>query len=72
MASPTRGKCLLQSLLDRANMTQTELAKKSGVSQRMISNYASNAKVMSIDAARAISTSLGCEMKDLCKWPDYQ
>jgi transcriptional regulator with XRE-family HTH domain len=68
MANPTRGKCLLQSLLDKADLTQTELAGKSGVSQRMISYYAANEKVMSIDAARAISTSLGCRMEDLCDW----
>jgi transcriptional regulator with XRE-family HTH domain len=70
MASPARGKCLLQSLLDKADMTQTKLAEKTGISQRMISYYAADESIMSVDAARAISTSLKCRIEDLYKWPD--
>lgn len=70
MASPPRGKCLLQSLLDKADLTQTELAQKTGISQRMISYYASDRNRMLVDTARVISTSLNCRIEDLYKWPD--
>lgn len=70
MANPTRGKCLLQSLLDKLGITQTELAAKTGISQRMLSYYASDRYVMDVNVAKVISTSLGCQIVDLYKWPE--
>lgn len=63
-----RGVCQLNRLLVEKNISQSELARLSGVSQRSISNYVNNAQVMSIDAARAISIVLGCKLDDLYKW----
>jgi len=63
-----RGVCQLGKLLDKSNMSQSELARLSGVSQRSISHYVNNKQVMNIDAARAISLVLDCELTDLYKW----
>ncbi|MFX3633750.1 MAG: helix-turn-helix domain-containing protein [Candidatus Pristimantibacillus sp.] len=68
MAPPSRGVCQLKTLLKSKGMTQTVLEEKTGISQRMISHYANDGKRMNIDAARAISTALGCRMEDLYKW----
>lgn len=63
-----RGACQLGKLLNEIGMSQTELARLSGVSQRSISNYVHDIQVMSVDAARAISLVLGCNIEDLYKW----
>lgn len=60
----------MQSLLDQTGMSQSELARRTGISQRMISYYASNKKRMSVDALRAISVALGCRMEDLYEWTE--
>lgn len=70
MASSARGRCLLQPLLEKANMSQSELARRTGISQRMISYYASDKKRMSVDSMRAISIVLNCRMEDLYEWVD--
>lgn len=70
VSSTPRGRCLLQTILNRVNMSQTELALRTGISQRMISYYATGEKRMSIDAARIISVVLGCRMEDLYEWLD--
>lgn len=59
------GRCLLQSLLNDANMTQVELARRTGISPRMISYYIANDREMTYTAARSIATILGCHMEDL-------
>jgi len=63
-----RGVCQLDRLLSERNMSQSELERLSGVSQRSISNYVRNLQVMNVDAARAIALVLGCEITDLYKW----
>lgn len=68
MAPPSRGVCQLKTLLKDRRMTQTDLEKLSGVSQRMISHYANNKERMNVDAAKAISDALDCRIEDLYKW----
>lgn len=64
----SRGRCLLQSLLDQANISQSELSRRSGISQRMISYYALDQKLMNYTAARKIADALNCKMEDLYEW----
>lgn len=63
-----KGVCQLQLYLDRHNMSQSELARLTGVSQRSISEYASNKQVMNVNTARAIALVFDCEMDDLYIW----
>jgi len=68
MASFTRGRCLLKPLLKRINMSQSELARRSGYSTRMISYFANDQKKMSADAMYTISQIIGCSMEALYEW----
>lgn len=68
MPHPRRGVCLLGHLLQVKGITQTQLAERTGVSQRMISYYANNEKRMNVDAAKAIAAALNCRIEDLYKW----
>jgi len=63
-----KGVCLLQDYLDKHNMSQSELSRRSGVSQRSISDYVRNKKQMSVDAAKAISKVFGVTIEDLYRW----
>lgn len=64
----SKGRCLLKSLLHKAGMTQTELAKRSGISRGMIVKYISNASPIPIDKAKTITSILNCAMDDLYEW----
>lgn len=68
MASFIRGRCLLQSHLEEINMSQAELSRRSGYSQRMISHFVNNERKMSADAMYTISLIIGCEMSNLYEW----
>ncbi|MFM1655534.1 helix-turn-helix domain-containing protein [Brevibacillus sp. B_LB10_24] len=68
MALFTRGKCLLKPLLDRVGISQAELARRTGISERMISYYVKDQKPMSVDAMYTISRVLNCRMEDLYQW----
>lgn len=70
MDTSRRGRCLLQDLLNRIDMTQADLARKTKIHPRMISHYASDTKRMHVDAMRAISKAIGCHMEDLYEWID--
>lgn len=68
MASLTRGRCLLGPLLKSRNLSQSELARRTGINKRMISFYVKNERLMSVDAMYNISRVLGCNMEELYEW----
>lgn len=62
------GKCRLRKLLSKANMNQTKLAIKSGVSRQMIVKYIAGSAPMPLEKAMNIAAVLGCSMEDLYEW----
>lgn len=62
------GRCLLQSILDDARMTQSELAEKMGVDKQQINRFARNGQKMHIESAYNISVILNCHIEDLYEW----
>lgn len=42
------GRCLLQFWLDQRGMSQAEFARRSGISERMVSHYCSGKKKMTV------------------------
>ncbi len=65
---PRVGRCLLHLRLGERILTQTELAKRTGISREMITQYANNYKVMSLINARLIANALNCRIEDLYTW----
>ena len=57
---------------ERADLTQTDLARQVGLNQRTISNYESGRRVPSVRRAREIETALGVAPGSI-DWPrpDY-
>lgn len=65
---PRVGRCLLHVRLNERNMTQTELARRTGISREMITQYANNHKTMSLINSKLIASSLNCQIEDLYTW----
>lgn len=61
---------LLKPLLDRAGMSQSELARRTGISREMIVKYIAMRSPMPMDKAKVISSVLGCTMEDLYEWDE--
>lgn len=59
------GRCLLADLLDKAGLTQQELADKTGIPKQQINRYVLNKTIMSYQTARIIASVLKCAMEDL-------
>lgn len=68
MYKVSRGRCLLQPLLKTRKMTQTEFARRSGWSQRMVSFYCRNERKMSVEAMYVASLILEVDMAELYEW----
>ena len=64
----SRGRCLLQDLLDKKEWSHSEYARRSGRSRRVISHFCSNERVMLPEDMYVASRLLDCEMKDLYEW----
>lgn len=62
------GRCLLPKLLKKAKLTQVELAIRVGMSESTISQYAHNARVMSLLSAKLIAKELKVPIDDLYEW----
>lgn len=62
------GKCLLRSRLEKAKISQIDLAKRVNLSPQMISHYLANRKLMSLDNAKSIADVLNCRIEDLYEW----
>lgn len=64
----SRGRCLLKPLLKKVGLTQTELAKRTGISREMIVKYIAGTAPIPMDKAKTISHVLGCNMEDMYEW----
>lgn len=64
----SRGRCLLQDLLDKADLTQAEYARRSGRSKRVISHFCNDERVMLPEDLYNASMVLGCRMEDVYVW----
>jgi len=58
----------LKQRLKERGITQSELARRTGISRQMISEYANNKSFMSPSVMKTISYVLGCSMEDLYEW----
>ncbi|QDX95715.1 XRE family transcriptional regulator [Brevibacillus laterosporus] len=77
MVSYLRGECLLQPVLNFIGMKQAELARRTGLSARMISHYATNTKQMSPEAMYTITCIIqmympNFRMEHLYEWEREQ
>lgn len=73
----TRWECMLSYWLKQRNMTQTELARRTGWSPetpengwkpRVISYWCSTELLMSVEAMYTVATILEIRMEDLYRW----
>jgi transcriptional regulator with XRE-family HTH domain len=69
MAIP-EGRCLLQPLLDSADMSQSELSRRTGIPREMIVKYIHKRAPIPLDKARLISRTIKCTIDDLYEWND--
>jgi transcriptional regulator with XRE-family HTH domain len=58
----------LRDILHTVNMSQTELANRSGISRQMIVKYISGSAPMPLEKAKTIAQVLNCNMEDLYEW----
>ena len=49
-------------------MSQTELAKRLGVTRQQINSYMDNERIMTLQTAKNISDIVGCSIEDLYEW----
>lgn len=59
------GRCRLQSCLRMRKMTQSELARRLGVTRQTINDWANNRAQMSLERAVNIANILDCAVTDL-------
>jgi hypothetical protein len=64
----SRGGCLLQDLLDKADLTQAEYARRSFRDKRVISHFCNSERAMLPEDIYTASMILGCRMEDLYEW----
>jgi transcriptional regulator with XRE-family HTH domain len=62
------GRCRLRSILELKQMTQTELANRTGLKPQKISDYVNNRQYMSMMNAARIAKALGVSIDDLYYW----
>lgn len=62
------GKCLLSDKLQRARMSQQELAERLGVTRQQIHAYTTGKRIMALPIAMNISSILHCEIVELYEW----
>ena len=58
-------KCKLRQVMKERNMTQKELAQKTGLTESMISYMASNKRVCTVRVALQLMNALQCSLTDL-------
>nr|WP_082707765.1 helix-turn-helix transcriptional regulator [Paenibacillus sp. DMB5] len=64
----SRGRCQLQYWLDQRGYTQAQFAQLIGWSERMVSFWCKNQRLMSVDAMYNASRILKIKMEDLYRW----
>lgn len=60
-------KCLLLDMLRRKQMSQSDLANRTGISKQQINAYVQNRQMMTFQTAYNISVILDCDMSELYK-----
>jgi transcriptional regulator with XRE-family HTH domain len=64
----SRGRCLLPDLLQKKGWSQSEYARRSGRSQRMISHFCRNERVMQPEDIHMACILFGCDESELHEW----
>ena len=64
----SRGRCLLLDHIKANGLTQSEYARRTGRSRRMISHFCKNERVMQPQDMYMAELILGCNMRDLYEW----
>lgn len=62
------GKCLLDKLLNKSKLSQTDLAIMTNISKSQLNKYIHNERTMSLATAKIISSALKCHIEDLYEW----
>lgn len=62
------GRCKLRELLAEMNMTQQELANRTGIHKQHISGYINNKRKMNLSTAKTIASELNRPIDDLYEW----
>ncbi|MFD3261832.1 helix-turn-helix domain-containing protein [Paenibacillus lentus] len=60
-----RGRCRLRYLLARKDMTQAELARRTGYQRQQVSNWVNDREPIPWDAGLNIAYVLECQMEEL-------
>jgi len=68
MARSIVGRCLLQKLLHKRGLTQSDLSEKTGISTSQISDYINHRRIMTLQTAKRIAYVLRCHIDDLYEW----
>lgn len=64
----TVGRCLLRYRLQKAEMSQQELADRLGVKKQQVNSYVMGERKMSLTTAKNISEIIDCNIDDLYEW----
>ncbi len=62
------GRCLIDDILNKKRMTQTDLAIATGIPKSQISDYIKERRGMSLKNAKLIAYVLKCNIDDLYEW----
>lgn len=69
MTKMTVGKCLLESILEKSQLTQIDISRMTGITKQEINSYVRNRRTMSLATAKTIANALNCTIDDLYEWP---
>lgn len=61
-------KCLLIDRLQKADLTQQQLAELTHIPKSTISQYVNGIHIMSLERAKTIAHVLNCNIDDLYQW----
>jgi len=64
----SRGRCLLLTMIKNKGWTQTDYARRTGRSKRMISHFCNNERAMQPEDIHAACLIFGCSEEDLHEW----
>ena len=61
----SQGRCQVNRLLKEIDMTQAELARRTGINKRAISYFCNDERPMYYYQARLIAKVIGCKLDDI-------
>lgn len=62
------GRCLLQEILDRRNLSRACFIERTGMSKQQVSNYINGEQFMSLKTIMKVCYVLNCDTLDLYEW----